>query len=129
MRIAIDSVIIKKRVRKETGELNGLVESMKKYGQLNPIVINRKNELLAGYRRLEAARLLGWNSVYAIVVDKNEAEGMLAIELDENVQRLNLSSEEIAEGFARLEKLRNPGLLGRIWNCIKRFFRRIFGRR
>ncbi|MEJ2663840.1 MAG: ParB N-terminal domain-containing protein, partial [Spirochaetia bacterium] len=97
------------------------------YGQLTPLIINRKNELIAGNRRLEAAKRLGWNSIDAIVIDKDDDIEMLELELEENIQRNDLTGDEISMGFSRLEKLRNPGFFRRIINFFKRLFKRIFG--
>jgi ParB family chromosome partitioning protein len=129
MRIEINKVIIKKRVRVNLREISALMESMRTYGQLTPIIINRKNELIAGNRRLEAAKRLGWNSIDVIVIDKEGEVEMLELELEENIQRNDLTGDEISAGFSRLEKLRNPGLLRRILNFFKRLLARIFGRK
>ena len=68
MQIDIESVIFRKRVRKNLGDLKPLAESLKTYGLMNPIVINERNELIAGHRRLEAAKSLGWSTIAARVV-------------------------------------------------------------
>lgn len=129
MRVKIDSVIVKKRIRQDLRELESLMESFRKYGQLSPIIINRNNELLAGERRLTAALKLGWSTIDAVILDREDEIEMLEIELEENIARNNLTGEEIAEGYTRLEKLRNPGLLRRIINFFKRLFKRLFGRK
>lgn len=129
MRIEINKVLVKKRIRKDLRELAGLIESMRNFGQLSPIIVNRQSELIAGNRRLEAAKRLGWNSIDAIVIDKDDEIDMLELELEENIQRNDLSSDEISDGFTRLEKLRNPSLLRRIIKFIKKLLRRIFRRK
>ena len=63
MLIAPDSVIVKKRIRRHLGDIEALMESLKKYGQLSPIIIDRGYELIAGFRRLEAAKRLGWKVI------------------------------------------------------------------
>ena len=129
MRVRIDSVIIKKRVRKNLRDLETLMESMRKFGQLSPIIINRNNELMAGERRLTAATKLGWNIIDAVVLDREEELDMLEIELEENISRNDLTSDEIADGYDRLEKLRHPNLWRRIINFFKRLWKKIFGRK
>ena len=47
------------RFRKDLGEVNKLAESIKKYGQLQPIVITRNYELVCGGRRIAACLLSG----------------------------------------------------------------------
>ena len=129
MLVSPDSIIVKKRIRKDLGDITGLMESLKVYGQLTPIIINRNYELIAGYRRLHAVKRLGWKTIEAVIVDRATDQQKLEIEMEENIQRQDLSSEEIAEGMARLQKLRNPGLLARIWSFIRRIFRSIFPRK
>jgi ParB family chromosome partitioning protein len=129
MRIEISKITVKKRIRKDLREIAGLVESMRSFGQLSPIIVNRQNELIAGNRRLEAAKSLGWNSIDAIVIDKDDEIDMLELELEENIQRNDLTSDEVSEGFSRLEKLRNPSFLRRILNFFIRLFKRIFRRK
>lgn len=108
-------------------DLDPLMESMRKYGQLNPIIINRRNELLAGERRLTAAQRLGWNSVDAVVLDREDEAEMLEIEMEENLARSDLTGDEVADGFSRIEKLKHPSLWRRILNFFKRLWRKIFG--
>ena len=60
MFVKIDDIKIKKRVRRDLGDLEALKESLRLYGLLNPITLNSKYELIAGERRLEAAKSLGW---------------------------------------------------------------------
>ena len=129
MQVTPVSITIKKRIRKDLGDLKPLMESMKKYGQLSPIIINRKYELIAGHRRLESARLLGWHSINAVIVDRDNEQDKMEMELEENIQRRDLSPEELAEGFSRLEKLSKPSLFRRILNFIIRILKRIFRRK
>ena len=129
MQIPIDEIIIKKRIRQDLGDLSKLMESIRNYGQINPILINSKRELIAGQRRLEAIKRLGWKNIEAHVTDTSSPINELEMEIDENLHRRNLSAMELADGINRLEKLRNPGILRRIFAAIARFFRRLFGRR
>jgi ParB family chromosome partitioning protein len=126
MLISPETITVKKRIRKDLGDISGLMESLKTHGQLTPIIINRDYELIAGFRRLQAAKKLGWKSIEAVMIDKPTEQQKLEVEIEENVQRLDLSAEEIAEGMARLDRLRNPGLLARIWAVILRVLRSIF---
>jgi ParB family chromosome partitioning protein len=126
MLISPESIIVRKRIRRDLGDITGLMESLKNYGQLTPIIINRNYELIAGYRRLQAAKRLGWKSVEAAMIDKPTERQKLEVEIEENVQRMELSAEEIADGMARLQKLRHPGLLARIWMFILRILRALF---
>jgi len=96
---------------------------------MNPIVVNSNRQLIAGHRRLESARRLGWATIAARVVDRDDEADRLEMEIDENTQRKNLSTDELAEAYIRLDRLKNPPLLKRIWVAILNFFQRIFRRR
>jgi len=68
-RLAPSSIIVKKRVRHDIGDLTPLMESLKQYGQLSPIIVNSKNELISGARRLTAVKRLGWPAIDALVIN------------------------------------------------------------
>jgi ParB family chromosome partitioning protein len=120
--INISEIKVKKRVRKDLGDINSLKDSLKRYGLLNPITIDSKNRLIAGERRLEAAKALGWTNINAVIVNNLTPLTQLELELEENNQRKEFTDQELLEGFKRLEKLRNPGFFRRIWNGIKAIF-------
>ena len=124
MQISVTSVVIKDRVRTDVGDLTQLMASMQKFGQMSPIVVTRKNELIAGHRRLLSARRLGWYTIDAVVVDRDSVAEKLEMELAENVYRKDFSPEELLSGYRKLEKLQRPTVGVR----IKTFFGRIFGR-
>jgi ParB family chromosome partitioning protein len=126
VQVSLDDIIVKKRVRKEMGDIVALAESMKRYGQMSPIVLNSRNQLIAGGRRLEAARHLGWRTINAVVVDVSDSLPMLEYEVEENLQRQNFTTEELAQAARRLNKLRNPSFFRRVWNAFLRFFKKLF---
>ncbi len=129
MQIPITEIVIKRRIRQDLGDISKLMESLKAYGLMNPILINSSRELIAGRRRLEAAQRLGWKSIEAHIVDSGSEVDELEMEIDENLHRRNLSAVELAEGMSRLERLKNPGFFRKIFIAIASFFRRLFGRR
>ena len=118
MLLQLCDIKIKKRIRKNPGELQPLMESLRTHGLMNPVVVNS---------RLEAARRLGWEHIEATVLEKTGELPMLELEIEENVQRRDFSNEELAEGLKRLEKLRNPGFLRRIWQWIRQVYARLLG--
>lgn len=68
--IPIDAIKVgDRRFRKEMGDIAGLAASIKEVGLLHPVVVTSSNELVAGQRRIEACRLLGWDAVPVTVVD------------------------------------------------------------
>ena len=88
----------------DTAGLQELAASIRQYGVLQPLTVRKQNgvyELVAGERRLRAARLAGLAEVPCLVACVDEASsGMLA--LVENLQRRDLDYIEQAEGLARL---------------------------
>lgn len=124
MKIRVDEIKIpKKRFRKELGEISVLMKSMSKYGLLQPIIIDKSYNLIAGYRRYIAAKKLGWQIIDATMVDVKDKLARVEIEIDENTVRKDFTFEEINEAIERKEKLAKPSFFKMIIN----FFRRIFG--
>ena len=87
--------------------LQELAASIVQYGILQPLSVRRRDggyELVAGERRLRAARMAGLSEVPCILLSVDEEQsGMLA--LVENLQRRDLDFIEEAEGLARLMRL------------------------
>ncbi|HUX22217.1 MAG TPA: ParB N-terminal domain-containing protein [Spirochaetia bacterium] len=129
MLIRVDQIVLRRRVRKDLGDLSSLMESMRTHGLMNPILVNKNKELIAGQRRLESAIRLGWKNVEVYIVDKEDELERLEMEVDENLQRRPLSVDELNDAFTKMEKLRNPSFLFRIFRAIARFFRSLFRRR
>lgn len=126
MLIKIEDIKVKKRVRRDLGDLTALKDSMHRYGLMNPITLNSNYELVAGERRLEAAKSLGWERINANILDSNvDNIRQLEMELEENNQRKEFTDEELMEGYKRLEKLKNPPLIMRILKFIANIFIKI----
>lgn len=121
--VKIEDIKIKKRIRRDLGDIDGLKESLKLYGLLNPITLNYKMELIAGERRLEAAKELGWERINANILDKNvDMIRQIEMELEENNQRKEFTDEELLDGYKRLEHLKNPTFIMKILKVIADFF-------
>lgn len=120
MLVPIKTIKVKKRVRKDLGDIESLMESLSKYGLLTPVAINKKHELIAGGRRLEAAKRLGWEQIEVVVINKTDKLSLLEMELEENIQRSDFTDVELANGYAKLEKLRNPNIFKRMLAGLKR---------
>lgn len=86
------------------GELAGLVDSIRQYGVIQPLLVRTVDggfELIAGERRWRAAQKAGLERVPAIVRETTAAESF-ELALIENLQRQDLSPLEEAEAYARL---------------------------
>ncbi len=125
MKVPVQDIIIKDRVRTDIGDLKPLMESLQNHGQLNPVTLTRENELIAGHRRTLAARELGWKYIEAHVVDSSSEAEKLQLELEENVHRKDFSPEELLAGYRRLDQLLRPSIGRRIGRAIGGFFRAI----
>ena len=84
-----------------------LAESIKSYGVLQPIIVRSvgggKYELIAGERRLSAARFVGFEKIPDILRNYNDAQ-MREVSLIENIQRQDLSVLEEAATYESLMK-------------------------
>lgn len=125
MQIDIESIVIRKRTRHSLGDLSSLMESFTKFGQLCPILITRDSFLIAGNRRIESARRLGWKTINAIVIDRESEHAALEIELEENVERKELQPEELREGIDRLQRLHRKPWKKRILSSLIRIIKQI----
>ncbi len=129
MNVDISEIKIRKRIRKENGDIESLMESLTKHGLMNPIVINEKYELIAGFRRFTAAKSLGWETIPATVVQAKAKKTKIELELEENLQRLDFTDDEILEGIAALDRYKNPKGLRKIFLAIADFFAWFFDKK
>jgi 16S rRNA G966 N2-methylase RsmD len=91
------------RFRKDMGDIDELASSINEIGLLQPIVVTRENVLVAGGRRLEAVRRLGWETIPVRVID---IDAVILGEFAENVIRKDFTvSERVAIGRAVEEEL------------------------
>lgn len=71
--IKISKIKIGEQTRKELGDIEGLARSIKRIGLLQPIVVQEdgsKFKLIAGYRRIQAAKHLSWETVAAQILEE-----------------------------------------------------------
>ena len=82
-------------------DLAELADSLREHGLVQPIVVRARGDryqLIAGQRRLAAARKLGWERVPARVLEVNDRQ-MAEIAIVENLQRRDLDALEKAASF------------------------------
>ena len=127
MQLLVEDIKIKKRIRKDLGDLTSLIDSLRSHGLMNPVVITKNNELIAGHRRIASAKVLGWKSIEVMVLDKISELEKLELEFEENVVRKDFSGDELEDARERLEALKNTGILKRILNAIIRMINSLFG--
>ena len=101
MSVSITDIRIGERHRNDMGDVGALASSIREVGLLHPIVVTPDNRLIAGQRRLEAARNLGWENIAATVVD---IPAIVRGERAENMERKDfLPSEAVAIRNAVIE--------------------------
>lgn len=102
----------------DEARLRDLAESIRQYGVLQPLLMTRKEiirddggglqsryELIAGERRLKAAKLAGLSQVPAVIRSNAEDARMkLELAIIENIQREDLNPVDRARAFGRLVK-------------------------
>jgi len=81
-------------------DVDTLKKSIESIGLINPLTINKENELLAGSRRFQAIQELGWKEVDVHVVDRDLLQQEL-ISIDENLVREPLNRLELEKCLNR----------------------------
>ncbi len=116
--IEIDKVVPNPGQPRRYFDENGirdLAHSIREFGFIQPLVVSKVDketpggvdveyQLIAGERRLMAAKLLGLHSVPAIVRNVNLEREKLELAVIENIQREGLSPIETARAFQRLQE-------------------------
>ncbi|MCL8208591.1 MAG: ParB/RepB/Spo0J family partition protein [Actinomycetia bacterium] len=109
--IPLDAILIREGFNARRGladdadSLDDLKSSLREHGLVEPIVVRPREdgrfELVAGERRLRAARSLGWSTILAYVRPMDDAQAATVM-LIENLQREDLSLLEEADAYERL---------------------------
>jgi len=104
----------------DAAALEEMAASIRTHGVIQPLTVRRlsanKFQLIAGERRLRAARLAGLEAVPAYVLLTDD-QGMLEIALIENIQREDLNALDVAISLNRLMtecNLTHESLSGRV---------------
>ena len=102
------------RYEMEAESLKELAASVKQHGILQPVIVTKsvkdisrgqqvEYQLVAGHRRLAAAKMAGLPTIPAIVRDSTDQQ-RLELSLVENIQRTDLNALERAKGFKQLQE-------------------------
>jgi ParB family chromosome partitioning protein len=99
----VGSIVVGERHRRHPGDLSALMDSMKRVGLLQPVTISPDGYLICGYRRLEAAKSLGWDTLRVWVRSgiSDDLTRLLA-ERDENLTHQPLAADEAAKLYEEL---------------------------
>ena len=107
--LQVSEIVQGKNIRNEKdSEIFELAESIERQGLINPITVQKRDdgkyEVIAGHRRFEAIKRLGYPHVECNILDDlNEKEVILA-QIAENCQRKQMSASELVDTFEDLKK-------------------------
>src|SRR6185369_3621674 len=105
--VELESIVpgsMQPRTRFDEASLQGLAESIRSHGIVQPLLVRRRGEgyeLIAGERRWRAAKLAGLTRV-PVVVKEVPDDSLLEIALIENIQREDLNPIEEAQAYKKL---------------------------
>lgn len=109
LQLAIDQIAAnpyQPRQSFDQSKLDELARSIVEKGLIQPIIIREKEEegyeLIAGERRLRAAKQAGFHTIPAIVMSVSSPEEMMELSLIENIQRDDLNPIHEAKAYLRL---------------------------
>jgi DNA modification methylase len=113
MKVNIEKIrVSEERARKTFENIDKLAQSIQEFGLIEPIVIDREFNLIAGERRLRACQMIDTlaptqqtKEIEAFFIDELDEWRRRAMELEENLQRENLTYAEECEAKLRLHEL------------------------
>ncbi|XDD52247.1 ParB/RepB/Spo0J family partition protein [Leptospira sp. WS92.C1] len=110
-------------------EVDDLVQSMKRLGLIEPIVIRRsgkKYQIVAGERRYQAAKILKWNTIPSIETSASE-EKCFEMALAENEKRKSLNPWEVGRAiqYLRKEKRKTAEEVSKVLGFSERYIKQL----
>src|SRR5690606_10058663 len=117
--LPVSSIIVDRegRQRRELRGIDELAASIAARGLIHPIIVTRDGNLVAGERRLTAVRSLGWTHIPVQFVDEVDPNELRAIELEENVKRVDLTWQEQCLAVAAYHEARQA--MEKDWTVTK----------
>jgi ParB-like chromosome segregation protein Spo0J len=106
LKVKVEEIVIGDRRREEMGDIQGLADSIKEFGLLHPVVIDDQKRLVAGGRRLEACKRLGWEEIEVTSLGELSEKQIRAIELEENLRRKDLTEYEKSRNMVQLAEIK-----------------------
>lgn len=92
--IAMESIVVGERFRKDYGDITTLAESIQAEGLIHPLVIDGDHNLIAGGRRYQAILKLGWEKVDCHYYYELSEKARRRLELAENLHRKEITWQE-----------------------------------
>ena len=106
MELALSEIKVGERMRKTFDGIEELAESIRIHGQIEPIVLDEGNNLIAGERRLKAHHLLKMTTIKVSYLNDLTMLQKKEIELEENIQRKNFTWQEEVAAKLQLHKIK-----------------------
>ncbi|EPG72693.1 ParB-like protein [Leptospira fainei serovar Hurstbridge str. BUT 6] len=110
-------------------EVGDLTESMRRLGLIEPIVVRKvgkKFQIVAGERRYQAAKSLGWKSIAAVETDASE-DRCYEMALAENEKRKSLNPWEVGRAiqYLRKEKKKTADEVAKLLGYTERYVKQL----
>ena len=107
--LEVSKIISVKNIRNEHDkDIAELADSINRQGLINPITVMQvsggKYRVIAGHRRLEAVKRLGLPHIECQVLESMSEKDIVLTQLAENVQRKNMSAQELVDVFEELKE-------------------------
>lgn len=107
--VPLNEIKVGKRAREEYGDITELANSIRAKGVIQPITLDKDLNLIAGGRRVRAAREAGLTEIPALIRDMDTTLGeeidAKEVELIENIARLDMTWQEKAKLRAEIHEL------------------------
>lgn len=107
--LEVSKIMSVKNIRNEHDkDIAELADSINRQGLINPITVmsvsGGKYRVIAGHRRLEAIKRLGLPHIECQVLESMSEKDIVLTQLAENVQRKNMSAQELVDVFEELKE-------------------------
>jgi len=113
--VRLDAINVGERFRVDYGDIEGLKRSIEKFGlAFEPILLDRENNLLAGGRRYRAYAELARKTIPAVYLDDVDDITAREIELEENIQRKELTWQEVMDLTVEINALKSAKYAGQL---------------
>lgn len=103
--VPVEAIVVGDRRREDLGDIAALAASISRHGLLHPIVVDEQTRLVAGGRRLAAAKQLGWARIEIRRLGDLTDTELREIELEENVRRKDLTEYERSRQMVALAQV------------------------
>lgn len=121
-KVPISKIKVEERIREDFGDMEALKTSIRKYGLLSPVLVDADYMLIAGARRLRAAREIGLTVIDAAVVREKSRLVKFDLELQENLVRKDFTQAEIDKSIEMKKRLMHRPWYRKLWETVKGAF-------